>query len=225
MTYPHQSGPTGDPHSSPAPRPGEVPIAPTGVRVPGFVPGAPTPHGRGRGRRPGAKRIITGVLGVLANTLGLLVIPLIGAMIGGMMVAGAAAEHSTSATPGEPFPVEAGSFYFSLPADEAEAAGCELLTDTRTGEDISQQKRISFEADAVRYRSIFAVKTTEDANFLLNCAKAPSNILITPVTDSTQLVPVVIGAVIPVVLLLICGGILVWGVIVRVRSGRGVRPY
>lgn len=180
---------------------------PQGGSMPSYTP-AP--------RKRGMKRIVFGILGILANGIGLIAMPMIGAFVGAMFAVSGA--DSTALDPqGGTLETKAFSAYdLYVPRGEENAVQCTLEGNAEL-EHESTEGAIGMTVDGTSYVKVYGITATEDGTQTVTCEGA-SSLQVT----STGLVGVLVGTglglVIPIVLGIAAIILLIWGLVVRLRS-------
>lgn len=181
--------------------------------APAYDPYAPPPKKRG------LKRMIFGGLGLVANAVGLVLVPFLGLMIGGLI--SAAGIFDLTALPAEGGTVEVSAtdvVTIWVPVDEAASVTCEI---TGSGVDpdhtYDPADEATAELDGVTYIEVYSVYADGKTEADVRCEGASS------VAASTMgVLPTLLGTgagiLIPVVLGFLSLLLLIWGIIARVRS-------
>lgn len=181
--------------------------------TPAYDPYAPPPKKRG------LKRMIFGGLGLVANAVGLVLVPFLGLMVGALI--SAAGIFDLTALPEQGGTVEVSAtdvVTIWAPVDEAEGVTCEI---TGSGVDpdhtYDPTDEITSELDGVTYIEVYSLYASGSAEADVRCEGASS------VASSTMgILPTLIatgaGILIPVVLGFLSLVLLIWGIIARVRS-------
>ncbi|MGY5764022.1 hypothetical protein ACXET9_02320 [Brachybacterium sp. DNPG3] len=169
-------------------------------------------------RKRGMKRIVFGILGILANTVGLFLMPVIGGFIGIIMAAVGLLDL-------QPLSPDGGTFETSttnlvtvwVPADEAPNASCAF-----EGGDLevtpSYDPEISIgELDGVEYVEIYTVQSFGDATVTMTCTDTSAAAYSTMGMLPTFILAGV-GAAIAIGLGIIALIMLIWGIVARIRS-------
>lgn len=181
---------------------------PTYAAAPGYV----TPPRKKRG----LKRIIFGILGLVANAIGLIVWPLLMGIVGAIFFA------SSFMNP-QPLPAS-GSFELSamhmgvvyVPSDVAGTADC-TVTAPSPAEIVDATEKSTVTVDGTSYTGIKNVTSTEATSVSVTCT-GTDQVLYATGDISPVLIWSGVGIVIPIVLGLVALALLIWGIIARVRS-------
>ena len=154
--------------------------------APGYGPYAPPP------RRRGMKRIVFGILGILANLIGLVVMPILASTVVALFAVLSVDATSAGGTTATIETSSASMVPVSAPADEAAAAACE---------------------------SIGLVTVTSSQQVDVAC-QGVSDVAVGEMGFGSTLVALAVGLLIPVLLGLVAIALLIWGIVARVRSSR-----
>ncbi|MGO2310648.1 hypothetical protein ACTXKH_02340 [Brachybacterium tyrofermentans] len=167
-------------------------------------------------KKRGLKRIIFGILGIIANGIGLLVMPL----VAGAIVAAFAVMSSTPvSTGGSPAILDASVtslYYVSVPTSEAVSVSCSVdgSSDVEWEPDVSS---VTTTVDGVEYTEVGSLQVLDDQEVTITCDGA-SDIAVSDIGLIGTLIGVGVGLVIPIGLGILAFGLLIWGIIARVRS-------
>ena len=182
----------------------------------------PSPYGYGppvQKKRRGLKRTIFGGLGVLANLVGLFVMPFIAAMIGAIIAAmGMMDLQDLGGSSGTISGETATGYMISVPASEAASTTCEFEGSGQeiVAEPAESQTEVG-ELGGKTYVTVYQVTTMESGEISVDCAGA-SNVAYSGIGVIGVFVSIGIGLVIPVVLGLIALVMLIWGIVALIRS-------
>lgn len=183
--------------------------------------GAPQPQYAGYSAAPprkkrGMKRIIFGILGLVANAIGLVVMP----FVAGILVAVVALLGATPAPiGGSSGTVDVSATALTLvyvPTEEAASTTC---TVEGTGEVVwdGDQSNVPATVDGTEYTPVGSVSVTEDQQVEIRCEGA-SEIAVAEVGVMGTMIGFGVGVLIPVLLGLLALVLLIWGIVARVRS-------
>lgn len=167
-------------------------------------------------RKRGLKRIIFGILGLLANAIGLVVMP----FVAGVLVAVVALLGATPATiGGASGTVDASSTALTLvyvPTSEAASTTC---TVEGTGEVIwdGEQSSVPATVDGTEYTPVGSITVTQDQQVTVQCEGA-SDVAVAEVGVMGTVIGFGVGVLVPVLLGLVALALLIWGIVARVRS-------
>lgn len=188
------------------------------MSYPGYTPAPSYGYGPPPKRR-GMKRIIFGILGLIANGLGLILMPFLGGFIGIILAAVGMMDLEASSPDG-------GTFEMSLtkvvtvwvPSDEAAGATCEFEGDGITAEPAyTPDDETTVEVDGVAYTQIYSVQSDSTTTATMHCEGA-SSVAYSTMGIMPTLILAGVGVLIPIVLGLAALVLLIWGIIARVRS-------
>lgn len=167
-------------------------------------------------KKRGMKRIIFGILGIIANAIGLVVMPL----IAGVAVAVFALMSASPVSLGGPsgtFDASAASLhYVYVPTSEATSSSCTA----EGGSDViwdPESSQMPATIEGTEYVSIGTVQVTSDQEVTVTCEGA-SDVAVADVGLVGTLIGLGVGLVIPIGLGLLAMILLIWGIIARVRS-------
>ena len=167
-------------------------------------------------KKRGLKRIIFGILGIVANAIGLLVMPFI-AGIGVAVVALLTASPVSLGGPYGTFDASATSLHYAyVPASEAEAASCTA----EGGSDVvwePENTTMPTTIDGTEYAPIGSIEVTSDQEVTMSCTGA-SDVAVADIGVIGTMVGFGVGIVIPVGLGLLAIALLIWGIVARVWS-------
>lgn len=178
--------------------------------------GMPYPAPQPQRRRRGLKRLIFGILGIIANAIGLFVLPFI-AVLGGAVVGLLGMTPAPLSPDGGTFETSAASIYYiAAPADEASSTTCEF-----DGQDLDIDHEASAlsvgEIDGVEYESIYTVISPQNQQVTVHCEGA-TTLAVAEVGIVGMLISTGVGVIIPIVLGLLALILTIWGIIALVRS-------
>ena len=169
-------------------------------------------------RRRGVKRTVFGALGLVANAVGLVVMPIVAALIGSAMVIAGNTEMTPLDPSGDTFQASSWSMYtIAAPADDHGTTSCEI-----EGADISvspsEAQDVSVgSVDGEPYYDLYDVQVYGDQEVSVTCTGAEA-IALWDAGMGGILVSLGIGVLLPVVLGLIALVMTIWGIIALVRS-------
>ena len=179
----------------------------------GHVPYAQAP----RPRRRGIKRTVFGALGLLANAIGLVVMPNIAAMIGAVLTM----SSNTALTPldpaGDSFQASSFSLYtIAVPQEDLGTTTCEI-----DGTDIDvtpgSTEITSGDVDGVAYYDLYDVQAFGDQEVTVTCEGGEA-VALWDAGMGGVLISLGIGVALPVLLGLVALVMTIWGIIALVRS-------
>lgn len=179
----------------------------------------PAPHGyyQPPRRKRGIKRTVFGGLGLIANAIGLVVMPILAGIIGAA-IAGVGATDLEPVDPrGGTFTASSWSAYsLAVPADEAGSVTCDI-----SGRDVEvspSSTEVSYgNVDGVEYVDAYDITAFGDQEVTVECEGA-SAAAVSEMGMVGILVSLGIGLLLPVVLGLASLVLLIWGIIALIRS-------
>lgn len=167
-------------------------------------------------KKRGLKRIIFGILGIIANGIGLLVMP----FVAGVAVAVVAL---LTATPvplgGSTGTIEASStslHYVYVPSSEAAMVSCTV----EGGSDLEwdpEQTTVPSTVNGTEYQPVGSLQVMSDQEVTITCDGA-SDVAVADIGLMGTIVGLGVGIVIPVGLGLLAFVLLIWGIVARMRS-------
>ncbi|MCS6711362.1 hypothetical protein JSY14_04760 [Brachybacterium sp. EF45031] len=195
-------------------------------------PGAPAPQYQAgpaaaaapAPRRRGLKRIIFGSLGLVANAVGLLLVPFLTAIIGAVIAMNGATAVSAGAPGAEVTAKSLDLVYVYAPATEAENAQCTASGAGATFEPSVADGGFSKTVNGAEYVEIGSVTPARAGQVQVLC-EGVSDIAIATVGVGGFLGTSLLSFSIPIVLGLVSLGLLIWGIIARVRSGKAAQRF
>jgi len=164
------------------------------------------------------KRTVFGALGLVANAVGLIVMPIVAAFIGGAMIYAGTTEMTPLDPSGDTFEASSWSMYtIAAPADDHGTTSCEI-----EGADISvspsEAQDVSVgSVDGEPYYDLYDVQVYGDQEVSVTCTGGDA-IALWDAGMGGILVSLGIGVLLPVVLGLIALVMTIWGIIALVRS-------
>ena len=184
-------------------------------QIPGYGAYAPPPP-----RKRGTKRIVFGALGILANAIGLVVMPIVAGIIGSLIAAMGMLDLTATSPQGGT--VEASSMHVimvAVPTEEAGSATCTVdgtAPADLSAEDVSSDGLVAT-LDGREYTVVQQVTVTADQTLTVDCEGA-SAAAVSEMGMTGVFVSLGIGILVPVLLGLVAIALLIWGIIARVRS-------
>lgn len=168
-------------------------------------------------KRRGVKRTVFGVIGLIANGIGLVVMPIVAGLIAAVISIAGATELTPLGPAATRVTAEVGTLYtIGVPQADLETARCEI-----TGSDLTvepgEHSITTGELDGVTYYDLydFTVATTQEVT--VTCIGTDS-VVLGEVGAVGTLIGVGVGLVLPVLGGLISLVLLIWGIIALVRS-------
>ncbi|GAA1490229.1 hypothetical protein [Brachybacterium sacelli] len=162
------------------------------------------------------KRIVFGALGIIANGIGLIVMPFVAGLAVAVVALLSATPVSLGGASGT-FDASASSLhYVYVPTAEAGSVSCTA----EGGADAVWEPEgttVPTTVDGAEYSPVGSVTVTSDQEVTLSCEGA-SDVAVADVGMMGTLIGLGVGLVIPIGLGLIAVILLIWGIIARVRS-------
>lgn len=178
----------------------------------GYAPYTPAPR-----RRRGVKRTIFGVLGLLANAVGLVVMPILAGIIGGLLTMSASSELTPLDPRGSTFEASTWRMYaIAVPQEDLDSVACEIDGAEVTVEP-GDPEISSGQVDGVAYYDLYDVQVFGDQEVTVTCEGGEA-VALWDAGVGGVLVSLGIGVLLPVVLGLIALIMTIWGIIALVRS-------
>lgn len=169
-------------------------------------------------QRRGLKRTIVGVLGIIANAVGLVVMPVIAGIVGALIAVGGGDAELTPLDPDQgTFQATSWSIYtIAVPQEDLDSVTCEL-----TGVDVSVEPGdttiSSGQVDGVPYYDLYDVQVFGDQEVTVDCEGGEA-IAVWEAGMGIVLVGLGIGLVLPIGLGLVSIVMTISGIIALVRS-------
>ncbi|MFC0675286.1 hypothetical protein [Brachybacterium hainanense] len=168
-------------------------------------------------RRKGMKRIIFGSLGIVANAIGLLVMPIVAVFISTALALGTMGDPVSLGPTGGSFPVEDSSIYYiAVPASDLGTVEC---TSPDGGALLTPESGTmsAGQIGGVEYVQAFSVDPAGTQQVSVECT-GTSDVAYTSLGVAGTLIGLVVGFAIPVLLGIVALILLIWGIVARVRS-------
>ncbi|MDN5601182.1 MAG: hypothetical protein L0J57_07695 [Brachybacterium sp.] len=169
-----------------------------------------------RPRRRGLKRTIFGVLGILANAVGLFVMPMIAGFIA-LMVSGLGAMELTALeADGGTIESSTWSVYsIAVPEEDLESVSCEFEgAGVQPTRDISEEPLYTM--DGVDYYDVYTL-TADSGEITVHCEGSDA-IGVSEMGMAGTFISTLVGLVLPIVLGLIALAMTIWGIIALITS-------
>lgn len=167
-------------------------------------------------KKRGLKRIIFGILGIIANGIGLLVMPFVAGLAVAIVALMSATPVSIGGSTGS-FDASATSLhYVYVPASEAASVSCTV----EGGPDLEwdpEQSTVPATVDGTEYEPVGSLQVTSDQEVTITCDGA-SDVAVADIGLIGTVVGLGVGLVIPIGLGIFAFVLLIWGIIARVRS-------
>lgn len=168
-------------------------------------------------KKRGLKRIIFGGLGIVANAIGLVVMPVVLLFAASMVAVLSGGELQELGPEGGTFRAEGLSVYsIAVPLEEAAEAECtfdgvpaDVVSSTSSGIEVTHDGRT--------YVEVYDVTTTGDLDVHVSCTGV-SSVGYTEMGMLGALISMGVGLIIPILLGVLSLALLIWGIIARLRS-------
>jgi uncharacterized membrane protein len=196
------------------------------VPPPAYGPSSPyssEPAYQAPPKKRGLKRIIFGALGIVANLIGLVVMPVIALAIVAVVLVSNADARSLGSESGSVEASGMSMYYVYVPTEEVDDATCSVSGGDTTM-DSSSSEGMTATVDGTSYTAVGTFDVTGDQTVQVSCEGA-SDVAVADVGMTGVLIAVGVGFGIPVVLGIIALILLIWGIVARVRSSRQVREH
>lgn len=167
-------------------------------------------------KKRGMKRIIFGILGILANAVGLVVMPLVAAFAVALFALLSATPVSLGGPSGTIDASATSLHYVYVPTSEVASASCTAEGESDVNWD-GEQSTVPTTIDGVEYSPVGGFDVGTDQQVTVTCEGA-SDVAVADIGVMGTLVGLVVGLVIPIGLGFLAIILLIWGIIARVRS-------
>ena len=167
-------------------------------------------------RKRGLKRIIFGTLGILANAVGLVVMPLVAAFAVALFALLSATPVSLGGPSGTVDASSTSLYNVYVPTSEVGSASCTAEGESGVNWD-PEQSSVPTTLDGVEYTPVGGFDVDTDQQVTVTCEGA-SDVAVADVGVMGTVVGLVVGLVIPIGLGFLAIILLIWGIIARVRS-------
>lgn len=169
-----------------------------------------------RPRRRGLKRTIFGVLGLLANAVGLVVMPMIAGTIAIAVAGVGAMELEPLEADGGTIEASAWSIYsLAVPAEDLESVSCEFEgVEARPGRSGSTEPL--YTKDGVDYYDAYVI-SGESGEITVHC-EGTESLALSEIGMAGTVISAVVGLVLPIGLGLVALMLTIWGVIALITS-------
>ncbi|UQN29686.1 hypothetical protein [Brachybacterium kimchii] len=196
------------------------------VPPPAYGPASPYPSESAYQAPPkkrGLKRIIFGALGIVANLIGLVVMPLVAAVIVAVVVVTNVDATSLGSESGSVKASGMSMYYVYVPTEEADAATCSV-SGGDTSMDSTSGEGMTSTVDGASYTAVGTFNVSGDQTVQVSCEGA-SDVAVADVGMTGVLIAAGVGFGIPILLGIIALILLIWGIVARVRSSRQIREH
>ena len=184
-----------------------------GYGAPGYAPAyVPPPR-----KKRGMKRIIFGILGIIANGLGLVLMPVAGLFLGGIIAAIGLADLQPLPDNGSISLDNGDVVMIFAPADEAGSVTCDAQVSASDASVEKPDEPTEMDYKGTAYASVLEITAVSDGTATVTCEGA-SSVIYASTGIWGVLITGGIGLVIPIVLGFLAFVLLVWGIIARIRS-------
>ncbi|MGO1284845.1 MAG: hypothetical protein ACTHWF_01575 [Brachybacterium sp.] len=168
-------------------------------------------------RKRGKKRLIFGILGLIANAIGLVVMPIVAGIIGTIVTVAGGADVTQLEPDGGSFQASSWSLYtVAVPESDLETATCEI-----TGQDISVEPGdptiSTVEHGGVEYFDLYDITVYGDQEVTVACEGA-EDVLVAELGMLGMLIGAGIGVVLPVALGILALVMTISGAVALMRS-------
>ncbi|WP_152351686.1 hypothetical protein [Brachybacterium subflavum] len=199
------------------------------VPPPAYGPASPfssEPAYQAPPRKRGLKRIIFGALGIVANLIGLVVMPVIAlAIVAILMVSNIEATSLGSSSASMESSGGLSMYYVFVPSEDAAGASCSVSSPNGTSlEETSSSEGMDTTVDGASYTTVGTFTSQSDETVEITCEGA-SDVAVADVGLTGILVGMGVGFGLPILLGIIALILLIWGIVARVRSSRQVTAY
>lgn len=164
-------------------------------------------------KKRGLKRIIFGILGIIANAIGLFVMPFVAAMILALVAVMGATPETLGGASGSFDATTTKVYYVYVPTSEQGSVSCSVEGGTLDTESSTVPATI----EGTEYTAVGSVQVESDQKVSVSCDGA-SDVAVASIGVMGTIIGFVVGLVIPIGLGLIAIALLIWGIIARVRS-------
>ncbi|UEJ82203.1 hypothetical protein Bra3105_15370 [Brachybacterium halotolerans subsp. kimchii] len=177
-------------------------------------------------KKRGLKRIIFGALGIVANLIGLVVMPIIAlGIVAVAMVSNVEATSLGSSSASMESSGGVSMYYVFVPTEEASDARCSVSSPGGSSlEEQSSSEGMEATVDGTSYTSV-GLFTSQSAETITITCDGASDVAVADVGLTGVLVGLGVGFGIPILLGIIALILLIWGIVARVRSSRQIREH
>lgn len=177
----------------------------------------PYAHTYAAPRKRGRKRLIFGILGLVANAIGLVVMPLLAGFIGIVLTVAGGAAVAQLSPEGDSFEASGWTLYtIAVPESDLGTASCEI-----TGQDLSVEPAEPAVTIAVRgdaeYYDLYDVFPSGDQEVSVAC-EGVQEVVVAEMGMSGTLIGAGVGVVLPVVLGILALVMTISGAVALMRS-------
>lgn len=182
----------------------------------------PAPYGTYTQQQPprkkrGLKRIIFGVLGIVANGIGLIVMPFVAAVAVAVFAVLGATPVSLGGSTGTVDASGTSLYYVYVPTADADATTCTADGGSSVDWEADAEAALTTSVNGTEYTQIGTLQATTAQEVTLTCDGA-EDVAVAEIGVIGTLVGGAVGIAIPVLLGLVAIALLIWGIIARVRS-------
>ncbi|PZP17331.1 MAG: hypothetical protein DI611_02510 [Brachybacterium faecium] len=169
-------------------------------------------------KRRGVKRTVFGAIGLVLNAFGLIVMPILGVLLGGVIGAMGMLDAEAIDASGGTFEASTMSIhYLAVPADAVETVTCEVEGQDVTIEPDTANTPVGV-INGVEHVTVYTINTVGDQQVTVSC-QGTDSLALSEMGMTGFFVSTVVSFIIPVVLGLASLVLLIWGIIALVRSG------
>lgn len=169
-------------------------------------------------KKRGMKRIVFGILGILANIVGLFVMPIIAGVVMALVAAMGAMGNEQDLDPaGGTIQMESTKTYIVyVPTDEVSSSTCTF--DGVPASNVHKEDTpTDREIDGTSYSDAYQVTSPDESTVTVTCQGA-SSVKYAEIGVLSTLIGAAVGLLIPVALGVLSLILLIWGIVARVRS-------
>lgn len=171
-----------------------------------------------RRRRRGVKRTIFGALGLVANGVGLVVMPFVAAIIGAVVIIAGNTEMTALDPAGDSFQASTWSMYtIAVPQEDLGRTTCEIEGENVTVEQAETSDTSKGAVDGVPYYDLYSVSAFGEQEVSVTCTGGEA-VALWDAGMGGFLASIGVGVLLPVVLGLVALVMTIWGIIALVRS-------
>lgn len=168
-------------------------------------------------RRRGLKRTIFGILGIIVNGIGLVVMPILATIIAAVVTGMGSTELTPLDPTGDTIQAEGMKTYsIAVPQADLETAECEI-----TGSDVSvtagNPDLNSGEVDGVPYYDLYDFNVGSNQEVSVTCTGTES-VALWEMSMTGTLISMGVGFILPILLGIASFILMIWGIIALVRS-------
>jgi len=171
---------------------------------------------RAPAKKRGLKRIIFGILGIIANLIGLIVMPVVAGIVVAVIALLSASPVSIGGPSGTVQTTSSSLYFVYVPTSETGSSSCTVEGASDMVWDPSQGSSPAT-IDGIEYTVVGSIQVTDDQDVAVTCDGA-SDVAVADIGFVGSLVGMAVGLIIPIGLGLLAVILLIWGIVARVRS-------